>query len=196
MSLDQKIGQMTQGDVPQMSADNIIDPTQVQQYNLGSVLIGGNYIPSNNTLFYSNYLDLFAYPNATADNFQHLGDILFKPTIIDNVQSEDSDDAESYEIYPLLGTDAVHGNQHIIGSVLFPHNIGLASTHDPDCFRNAGYFMGKDVLATGFNYAFAPTVAVSHNYQWGRHYETMGSETDWIEKYARAFVDGAQSYNP
>ena len=160
MSLDQKIGQMTQGDVPQMSADNVIDNSQVQQYNLGSVLIGGNYIPSNNTVFYS----------------KHLGDLLFKPTTIENVQSEETDDdTESYEIYPLLGTDAVHGNQHIIGSVLFPHNIGLASTHDPDCFRNAGYFMGKDVLATGFNYAFAPTVAISHNYQWGRHYETMGS---------------------
>ena len=56
--------------------------------------------------------------------------------------------------------------------------------------------MGKDVLATGFNYAFAPTVAISHNYQWGRHYETMGSETEWVEKYARAFVEGAQNYNP
>ena len=30
MSLDQKIGQMTQGDVPQMSANNVIDNSQVQ----------------------------------------------------------------------------------------------------------------------------------------------------------------------
>ena len=85
MTLDQKIGQMTQGDVPQMSADNFIDFTQVASNNLGSVLIGGNYIPSDNNYFYSNYLDLDAYPNATAANFKHLGDQLFQPSVIDNV---------------------------------------------------------------------------------------------------------------
>ena len=55
--------------------------------------------------------------------------------------------------------------------------------------------MARDVLATGFNYAFAPTVAVSHNFQWGRHYETMGAEPEWIKKYAAAFVKGAQAYD-
>jgi beta-glucosidase len=29
---------------------------------------------------------------------------------------------------------------------------------------------------SGFNFAFAPTVAVSHNPQWGRFYETMGQQ--------------------
>ena len=100
-----------------------------------------------------------------------------------------------YEIYPFLGSDAVHGNQHTIGEVLFPHNIGLAATHDPKCFRDAGYFMGKSLLATGFNYAFAPTVAVSHNPQWGRFYETMGADPEWIAKYAAAFVEGTQAYD-
>lgn len=55
--------------------------------------------------------------------------------------------------------------------------------------------MARDVLATGFNFAFAPTVAVSHNFQWGRHYETMGAQPDWIKKYAAAFVKGAQAYD-
>ena len=56
--------------------------------------------------------------------------------------------------------------------------------------------MAKGVVESGFNYAFAPTVAVSHNPQWGRHYETMGSDPDWIYQYAAAFVEGAQVYNP
>ena len=30
----------------------------------------------------------------------------------------------------LLGTDAVHGNQHVLGEILFPHNIGCAATHN------------------------------------------------------------------
>lgn len=45
---------------------------------------------------------------------------------------------------------------------------------------------------SGFNYAFAPTVAVSHNPQWGRYYETMGQEEDMIYKYAQAYTQGLQ----
>jgi beta-glucosidase len=45
---------------------------------------------------------------------------------------------------------------------------------------------------SGFNYAFAPTVAVSHNPQWGRFYETMGQEENYIEKYAQSYVKGLQ----
>ena len=44
----------------------------------------------------------------------------------------------------------------------------------------------------GFNYAFAPTVAVSHNPQWGRYYETMGQQADKIYEYAKAFTEGIQ----
>lgn len=44
----------------------------------------------------------------------------------------------------------------------------------------------------GFNYVFAPTVAVSHNPQWGRFYETLGQDVDLIEKYSQAYVKGIQ----
>ena len=99
------------------------------------------------------------------------------------------------EIYPLLGTDAVHGNQHVVGEVLFPHNIGLAATHDMTLFRAIGYHMAKSVKESGWNFAFAPTVAVSHNYQWGRSYETLGTDPTFIKDYAREFVLGAQMPN-
>ena len=51
----------------------------------------------------------------------------------------------TYKIYPLLGTDAVHGNQHVVGSVLFPHNIGMAATHNASNFYNSGEATGKSV---------------------------------------------------
>lgn len=79
-----------------------------------------------------------------------------------------------YLISILSGTDAVHGNQHINGIPLFPHNIGLAATKNPQHFMNAGYWTQNSVLESGFNYIFAPTVAASHNPQWGRFFETMG----------------------
>ena len=71
-----------------------------------------------------------------------------------------------------------------MGEVLFPHNIGLAATHDPEHFRNAGKWNGVSVAKSGFNFAFAPTVAISHNYQWGRFYETMGDNPEEVENFA------------
>lgn len=101
-------------------------------------------------------------------------------------------DGKKYEIRPLLGTDAVHGNQHISGTILFPHNVGLACSHNPENFYNAGYWTSLGVKKSGFNYAFSPTVAVSHNPQWGRFYETLGQEEDFIFQYAKRYTEGLQ----
>ncbi len=79
-------------------------------------------------------------------------------------------DNKTYKIKLIIGTDAVHNNQHVVGTILFPHNIGLSCSHNPDNFYNSGYWTGLNVKNSGFNFAFAPTVAVSHNPQWGRYY--------------------------
>ena len=39
---------------------------------------------------------------------------------------------------------------------------------------------------------FAPTVAVSHNPQWGKFYKSMGQDHDFIYQYAAAFTQGLQ----
>lgn len=53
--------------------------------------------------------------------------------------------------------------------------------------------MRDSVIESGFNFVFSPTVAVSHNPQWGRFYETLGENTDKVKKYAKAFVKEAQN---
>lgn len=99
---------------------------------------------------------------------------------------------KTYSIKLLLGTDAVHGDQHGVGNVLFPHNIGLSCSHNSDNFANLGFWTKEGMKKSGFNYAFAPTVAVSHNPQWGRFYETLGEEDDFIQSYASSFIKGLQ----
>ena len=40
---------------------------------------------------------------------------------------------------PLLyGADAVHGHNNVVGAVVFPHNIGLGATRDPDLIQRIG----------------------------------------------------------
>jgi hypothetical protein len=35
----------------------------------------------------------------------------------------------------IYGVDAVHGHNNLKGAVIFPHNIGLGATRDPDLVR-------------------------------------------------------------
>jgi beta-glucosidase len=106
---------------------------------------------------------------ATESNWKALSNKFSAPNV--NVTTAEK---KTYRIKLLLATDAVHNDQHTVGRVLFPHNIGLSCSHNADNFYNVGYWTQTNLKKTGFNYAFAPTVAVSHNPQWGRYYESMG----------------------
>ena len=64
------------------------------------------------------------YLKATMPYWQKFSDRFNKLAIKVNV------DGSTYGIRLLLGTDAVHSNQHVIGTILFPHNIGMAATHN------------------------------------------------------------------
>ncbi len=73
-------------------------------------------------------------------------------------------------IKPFFGTNAMHGDQHVAGNIVFPHNIGVSCSHNADNFYNMGYWTAKSMKRYGFNFVLGPTVAVSHNPQWGRFY--------------------------
>lgn len=75
------------------------------------------------------------YLNATAANWKKLTDKFVNIGV--PVTTKDN---KKYLIKLLLGTDAVHGDQHVVGNILFPHNIGLSCSHNPGNFENLGYW--------------------------------------------------------
>ncbi len=92
----------------------------------------------------------------------------------------------------LLGNDAIHGNQHVVGAILFPHNIGLGATHNPSLVNTIAAWTGYDVRVSGFNWAYMPTVAIAHDYRWGRFYESFSSNDDVVRAMAQNYVAGMQ----
>ena len=86
----------------------------------------------------------------------------------------------------------MHGDHKIAENVIFPHNIGVSCSHNPENFYNIGFWGQKVMKMYGFNWGHVPTVAVSHNPQWGRFYESMGQDHEMIFKYAEAFTKGFQ----
>ena len=170
MTLDQKIGQTIQADFYSIASKNHTDLNLVTKHHFGSLLVGGDGCPdeSGNMFIFNNQDEpkiVEIYANASLDKWQ-----AFTSKFSNITEKVTTNSGKTYEISLLLATDAVHNDQHVTGTILFPHNIGLSCSHNPDNFFNMGKWTAQNVKKSGFNYAFAPTVAVSHNPQWGRFY--------------------------
>src|SRR3954469_8440486 len=92
----------------------------------------------------------------------------------------------------LWGTDAVHGNNNVVGATIFPHNIGLGAARDPELIREIGEATANEAAAVGIDWTFGPTVAVVRDDRWGRTYEVYSEDPEIVVGYARSLVTGLQ----
>ncbi|XP_047318741.1 beta-glucosidase BoGH3B-like [Impatiens glandulifera] len=95
----------------------------------------------------------------------------------------------------IYGIDAVHGNNNAYKATIFPHNVGLGATRDPDLVKRIGVATALEVRATGISYAFAPCIAVCRDPRWGRCYESY-SEDHKIVQSMTSLVSGLQGDIP
>jgi beta-glucosidase len=165
MTLEQKVGQMIQGEIRHMT------PEDVKNYAIGSVLNGGGAFPNNDQ-------------NASINDWLVLADAYYSASM--------DTSAGGAGIPIIWGTDAVHGHNNVVGATLFPHNIGLGAANDPELMRRIGDAVAKEVAVTGLDWIFAPTVAVVKDYRWGRTYEGYSSEASIPKAYASEIVFGMQ----
>jgi beta-glucosidase len=100
--------------------------------------------------------------------------------------------ATRLQIPLLYGTDAVHGHNNVGGATIFPHNIGLGATGDPELVERIGRVVAAEVRATGAHWTFGPCLAVPQNEKWGRTYEGFSEDTGIVSALGAAFVKGAQ----
>ncbi|KAL2250884.1 UNVERIFIED_CONTAM: Beta-glucosidase BoGH3B [Sesamum indicum] len=95
----------------------------------------------------------------------------------------------------IYGIDAVHGHNTVYGATVFPHNIGLGATRDPELVKRIGAATALEVRATGIPYAFAPCIAVCRDPRWGRCYESY-SEDPKIVRAMTEIIPGLQGDIP
>jgi len=163
MSVEQKVGQMLVVELPFINAE------ELAEYPIGAILNGGDSSPG------SYRIAPLADWIALADRYHEV------------VKGRKGD------YIPLLwGTDAVHGQNKIVGATIFPHNIGLGASHNPSLLRKIGYATAQEVIASGQNWDFAPTLAVARNYSWGRTYESYSSDPALVAQMGPEIVKGLQ----
>jgi beta-glucosidase len=92
----------------------------------------------------------------------------------------------------IYALDAVHGNSHPSGTVIFPHAIGLASSRDAALVQQVGQVTASESLGTGVTMTYAPQASVAWDARWGRTYETFSEDVDWAGEMVAASVIGLQ----
>ncbi len=132
MTIEEKVGQVIQGDL------EFIDPSDIKQFNIGSVLNGGNTAPYGNKY-------------SSADDWKRLSKEFYDASI----------EIDGIKIPVLWGTDAVHGHNNLVGATLFPHNIGLGASRNYSLVKQIGEAIALEVLSTGVAWTFAPTIAAA-----------------------------------
>lgn len=165
MSVEEKVGQIVQADI------GSITPAEVRKYRLGSVLAGGGSDPGGRY-------------NAKPAEWLALADAYWEASM---------DTSGGGHAIPIIwGIDAMHGQSNVVGATLFPHNIGLGATRNPDLLREIARITAAETRTTGMEWTFAPTVAVPQDDRWGRAYEGYSEDPALVASYAGVFVEGLQ----
>ncbi len=144
---------------------NSISTTDVSRFGVGSILSGGGGAPLDNS----------------AEGWYEMVSDYQEAAI-----------ATELQIPLLYGVDAVHGHNNVIGATIFPHNIGLGATQNPELIEAIGRATALETLATGIHWDYAPVLAVPQDIRWGRTYEGYGEQTDLVTELSTAFLLGLQ----
>lgn len=161
MTLEEKIGQMTQAERSAVNGKKY----DLADLSIGSLLSGGGSAPTtgNNPVDWANMVDDF-------QNYSLLNRL---------------------SIPMLYGVDGVHGHHNVYGATIFPHNIGLGATRNPDLVKKIGEATAAEIYATGIRWDFSPCLCVGRDERWGRTYESFGEDPE-IASMMVPIIDGYQ----
>ncbi|KAG6466842.1 beta-glucosidase BoGH3B-like isoform X1 [Zingiber officinale] len=147
----------------------VATPDVIQTNFIGSVLSGGGSVPK---------------PQASAWEWAAMVNDMQKAAL-----------STRLGIPIIYGIDAVHGHNNVYGATIFPHNVGLGATRDPELVKRIGAATALEVRATGISYVFAPCIAVCRDPRWGRCYESYSEDPKLVQQMTE-IVSGLQGDIP
>jgi beta-glucosidase len=170
MTLEEKVGQMTQLEIGMVSTDSNqtirIDPAKLEKavvkYGVGSILnVKDQALPAERW-------------------HEIIGEI------------ERAASRTRLKIPVLYGIDSIHGANYIRGSTLHPQEIGMAATWNPELMRRLGEVTAMETRAAGIPWTFSPVLDLGRQPLWPRFYETFGEDPYLAKVMGAAFVRGVE----
>ncbi|KAL7154192.1 hypothetical protein ABFS83_04G218900 [Erythranthe nasuta] len=147
----------------------VASPDIMKKYFIGSIVSGGGSVPA---------------PRASPEEW------------INMVNGFQNGSLSTRLGIPMIyGIDAIHGHNNVYNATIFPHNVGLGVTRDPELVKKIGSATALEVRATGISYTFAPCIAVCRDPRWGRCFESY-SEDHTIVQSLTEIIPGLQGDIP
>jgi beta-glucosidase len=170
MTLEEKVGQMTQLTISMIASgsdQNIkIDPAKLDKaivkYGVGSIL---------------NVAD-------QALTFDHWHDFIS--------QIQGAAKKTRLGIPVIYGIDSIHGANYVQGATLFPQEIGMAATFNPELMKRAAEITAEETRAAGIPWSFSPVLDLGRNPLWPRFWETFGEDPYLASVMGVAFTRGLE----
>jgi len=92
----------------------------------------------------------------------------------------------------LVAEDCIHGHGFWEGATVFPTQLALAGSWDPELVEQVARVTAVEVAATGIHWTFSPVLCIARDLRWGRVDETFGEDPVLIGELASAMVRGYQ----
>src|SRR5882762_5263310 len=92
----------------------------------------------------------------------------------------------------IYGIDSIHGANYIQGSTLFPQEIGMAATWNPELMKKGSEIAAMETRAAGIPWSFSPVLDIGRQPVWPRFYETFGEDPYLAKVMGAAFVRGLE----
>jgi beta-glucosidase len=95
----------------------------------------------------------------------------------------------------LYGIDAIHGVNYTVGATLFPQEIGIAASWNPNLAKQFGEITSYEMRASGIPWNFSPVLDVARQPLWSRYFETLGEDPFLASEMGKALILGYQGEN-
>ena len=179
MTLEEKIGQMTQIDVGVVTVMNGQDvPEPFDMARLKDAIINHHI---------GSILNAPSTPNNKAQPIEKWRSMT--QTIRTMAKQT------RLKIPVIYGIDAIHGATYTQNSTLFPQAINMAATFNRDLSFKEGEIAAREVKASGIDWNFSPVMDIGRQPLWPRLWETYGEDVYLASSLGRAFIEGHQGDN-
>jgi beta-glucosidase len=92
----------------------------------------------------------------------------------------------------LVGEDGIHGHSFWPGATIFPTQLAMAASWNPELLEQVGRVTAEEMAPTGIHWTFSPVLGVARDLRWGRVGETFGEDTYLNGELGAALIRGYQ----
>ena len=174
MSLDEKVGEMTQLTISQLlegDKDEYLMPQRGDSTKLYDALVN-HHVGSILNVESHDY---------TVEQWTALHKLIASISSL-----------KPNKIPVLYGIDAIHGTNYTKGATLYPHQIGQAAAWDTVMAKTIGEQTAIETRISGIPWAFSPVLDVARDPRWPRFWETYGESTVLASWMGASYTKGMQ----